>query len=315
MTKICVTIKKEFFITLILLSSVIPYELSYAMNANKDNLYTTVKVLSEVTPARNYHNLESLNEIARYIKGKFEEYGYAPQEQKFMAEGNEYKNIIATVGPKDAPTIVIGAHYDVCGDQLGADDNASGIAGLLEIARLIQANKPVLKYRIEMVAYTLEEPPFFKSNLMGSYIHAKSLKDNKREIIGMIGLEMIGYFTDKENSQNYPLSPMKFLYPTKGDFIALVGRFSDGRLLKHLKKNMKKTAVNVSVLKAPSFVPGVDFSDHLNYWSMGFSAVMVTDTAFYRNPNYHQTSDTIETLDFDKMGNVVEGLYLSIVNL
>ena len=165
-----------------------------------------------------------------------------------------------------------------------------------------------------MVAYTLEEPPFFKSNLMGSYIHAKSLKDNKREVIGMIGLEMIGYFTDEDNSQNYPLSPMKFFYPTTGDFIALVGRFSDGRLLKHLKKNMKKTAVKVSVLKAPSFVPGVDFSDHLNYWRMGFNAVMVTDTAFYRNPNYHQTSDTIETLDFDKMSDVVKGLYLSIVN-
>lgn len=313
MTKTCGAIK-ESFITLILLSSVIPYELSYAMNPRKDNLYATVKALSEVTPARNYRNLESLNETAHYIKGKFEEYGYAPQEQKFMAEGNEYKNIIATVGPEDAPTLVIGAHYDVCDDQPGADDNASGIAGLLEIARLIQANKPVLKYRIEMVAYTLEEPPFFKSRLMGSYIHAKSLSDSNRDVIGMIGLEMIGYFTDEENSQNYPLSPMKLFYPTKGDFIALVGRFSDGRLLKHLKKNMKKTAMKISVLKAPSFVPGVDFSDHRNYWSMGFSAVMVTDTAFYRNPNYHQISDTIETLDFDKMSDVVKGLYLSIVN-
>jgi len=291
-----------------------PYKLSHAMKVNKNNLYTTVKTLSEITPARNYRNLESLNEAARYIKNKFEEYGYVAQEQKYTVEGREYKNIIVTAGPEDAPTIVVGAHYDVCGDQAGADDNASGVAGLLEFSRLIKAAEATLKHRIEMVAYTLEEPPFFKSEFMGSYIHAKSLYDSKRIVIGMIVLEMIGYFTDKPNSQAYPLSLMKLFYPSKGDFIALVGRFSDGSLLKNLKKNMQSTMVNVSTLKAPSFVAGVDFSDHLNYWKMGFSAVMITDTAFFRNPNYHQTSDTIETLDFDRMREVVKGLYLAIVN-
>ena len=290
-------------------------KLSYAMEINKDNLYTTVKTLSKVTPARNYSNPESLNKTAHYIKSKFEEYGYSPREQIYKVEGNEYKNIIVTAGPEDAPTLVVGAHYDVCGDQPGADDNASGIAGLLELARLIQTNKPELRYRIEMVAYTLEEPPFFRSKLMGSYVHAKSLYDSKTPVVGMIGLEMIGYFTDKDKSQNYPLSLMKLFYPSKGDFIALVGRYADGSLLKHLKNNMKQTAVKVSTLKAPSFVAGIDFSDHLNYWNFGYSAVMVTDTAFYRNANYHQISDTIEKLDFDKMKEVVKGLYLAIVNL
>ncbi|MBE9503279.1 MAG: M28 family peptidase [Proteobacteria bacterium] len=284
------------------------------MDVNKAYLYETVKTLSEVESARNYRNLETLDKTAAYIKRKFERYGYTAKEQKYDVEGNEYKNIIVTAGPEDAPTLVVGAHYDVCGDQPGADDNASGIAGLLELARLIQANKPELRYRIELVAYTLEEPPFFRSQLMGSYVHAKSLYDSKRQVIGMIGLEMIGYFTDKDKSQNYPLSLMKLFYPSKGDFIALVGRFSDGLLLKHLKKNMEKTTVKVSTLKAPSFVSGIDFSDHLNYWNFGYHAVMVTDTAFFRNVNYHEETDTIEKLNFDKMREVVKGLYLAIVN-
>ncbi|MCF6324612.1 MAG: M28 family peptidase [Gammaproteobacteria bacterium] len=305
---------KSVILILAVLSITVPYKLSHAMEINKNNLYTTVKTLSEIIPARNYRNLESLNEAARYIKNKFEEYGYVVQEQKYMVEGREYKNIIVTAGPEDAPTMVIGAHYDVCGDQAGADDNASGVAGLLEFSRLIKAAEATLEYKIEMVAYTLEEPPFFKSEFMGSYIHAKSLYDSKRDVIGMIVLEMIGYFTDKQNSQTYPLSLMKLFYPSKGDFIALVGRFSDGSLLKHLRKNMQSTTVNVSTLKAPSFVAGVDFSDHLNYWKMGYNAVMITDTAFFRNPNYHQTSDTIETLDFDRMREVVKGLYLAILN-
>ena len=311
--------KKAFLLFILIITGlstiIITYKLSNAMNIDKADLYATVKTLSEITPARNYRNPESLNKTAHYIKNAFEEYGYSTRKQSYKVEGNEYKNIIVTAGPKDAPTLVVGAHYDVCGDQPGADDNASGIAGLLEIARLIQEYKPELKYRIEMVAYTLEEPPFFRSKLMGSYIHAKSLYDSNRQVIGMIGLEMIGYFTDEENSQDYPTSLMKLFYPSKGNFIALVGRFADGALINMIRGHMEKSAVKVSTLKAPSFIAGIDFSDHLNYWDFGYSAVMVTDTAFYRNPNYHQANDTVEKLDFDKMKEVVKGLYLAIENL
>jgi len=285
-----------------------------SMSASKDNLYKTVTILSELEPARNYRNIDSLNRAADYIKAQLEHYGYTPSEQVYRVDGQKYRNIIATAGRAEGPVIVIGAHYDVCGDQPGADDNATGVAGLLEVARLLKTEKPDLNYRIEMVGYTLEEPPFFRSPLMGSHIHARSLHDSGSKVIAMIGLEMIGFFSDRPKSQDYPLSLMKLFYPATGDFIALVGRLADSSLIQHLKGNMEKTSVKVRTLQAPSFVSGVDFSDHLNYWEFGYTAVMVTDTAFYRNPHYHEATDTLEKLDFDRMSELVKGIYLSVIS-
>jgi len=260
-------------------------------------------------------NVESMEKTAAFIKGKFDEYGLETDEQKFEVNGKKYTNIIATIKKDNPIRIIVGAHYDVCCDQQGADDNASAIAGLLEIARITKKYASELNYRIDFVAYALEEPPFFGTENMGSYIHAKSLHNKGIDIRGMICLEMIGFFTEEENSQEYPLGLMKLFYPSTGNFIGIIGNFSSTSLVKEVKKHMEAASINVESLKAPSWIIGVDFSDHRNYWKFGYKAVMITDTAFYRNPNYHKITDTIDTLNFEKMGEVVKGLCWTLINL
>jgi len=280
-----------------------------------ENLKRTVHYLSTMSPPRNYIHLESLENSVRYISQKFIEYGLTPERQKFEVSGNIYENVIASVGPKEGIRMIVGAHYDVCGDQPGADDNASAIAGLLEIARFAKKYEAELPHRVDFVAYTLEEPPFFGTKNMGSYVHAESLHDNNIKVRGMICLEMIGFFTDQKKSQTYPLSLMRLFYPSTGDFIGVVSNYNSSSLAKQLSRHLKATSISVATLKAPSFLKGVDFSDHRNYWKLGYDAVMITDTAFYRNPNYHEHSDTMDTLDFDKMKEVVKGICWSLLNM
>ena len=205
------------------------------------------------------------------------------------------------------------------GNQPGADDNASGVAGLLEMSRLFQSLKTKPKFRIDFVAYTLEEGQFFKhpfARHYGSYIHAKSLAQAGISVRAMIGLEMIGYFSDLPNSQKYPLFFFRWFYPDKGNFIAVVGKWGQGRLVKKVKKSLAALSqVPVESLAALSFIPGVSFSDHQSYWQFNYPAVMITDSAFYRNKNYHKPSDTADTLDFDRMAEVIKGLYWAIIQL
>jgi hypothetical protein len=197
----------------------------------------------------------------------------------------------------------------------GADDNASAIAGLLEIARLVKTHEKELPYRVDFVAYTLEEPPFFHTKNMGSYIHARFLSENKIPVKGMICLEMIGFYSDQKNSQRYPLSLMRLFYRNTGDFIGVISNYGSSSLTKQVSRNLRATSIKVEKLKSPSFLTGVDFSDHRNYWEFGYDAVMITDTAFYRNPNYHEPSDTIDTLDFNRMKQVVKGIFWVLINM
>ena len=285
------------------------------LNINSGNLKSTVEYITNVRPYRNYMNIGSMNIVASYIKGKFIEYGLVVEEQRFEVGDKEYANIIGTIGLENPKRVIVGAHYDVCGNQPGADDNASAVAGLLEIARLTKEHASELKYRVDFVAYSLEEPPFFGTEKMGSYIHAKYLYDEGIEIRGMICLEMIGFFTDEKNSQKYPLGIMKLFYPSEGNFIGIVGNFKSSPLIKEVKMHMKATSIEVRTLRAPAWIGGVDFSDHRNYWKFGYDAVMVTDTAFYRNLNYHRETDTIDTLNFAKMEEVIKGVCWTLLNL
>jgi len=281
-----------------------------------DRLYTDVQFLTELRPYRNHENLASLAQVVTYISTEFEKSGLTVQFQKWTAAGNEYTNVIGTYNGHKSRKLVVGAHYDVCGNQPGADDNASAVAGLLETARLIGENKPELDYAIEFVAYCLEEPPFFGTTEMGSYIHAKSLNDNGDDVIGMICYEMIGYFSDEPNSQPYPSKELAELYPSTADFIIVVGikEFEDFNK-KICKLMADKAEIDVQVV---SFETGGDLagmSDQRNYWKFGYQALMINDTSFVRNPNYHLDSDTIDTLDFPKMKEVVNGAYNAIINL
>ncbi|MCL4164784.1 UNVERIFIED_CONTAM: hypothetical protein GTU68_026779, partial [Idotea baltica] len=193
----------------------------------------------------------------------------------------------------------------------GADDNASGVVGLLELARLLSKEK--LKYRIDFVAYSLEEPPFFRTKQMGSYIHANYLFKNKIDVKGMISLETIGFYSDEIGSQQFPIPAMKKIYGNIGNFITVVQNDKNEFFSEEINNLMK----NENFIKTESFkgnpsISGVDFSDHLNYWNHNFAAVMITNTAFYRNKNYHTNKDKLETLDLEKMNLVIKQLYKAI---
>ena len=287
---------------------------AFAVNADTVKLKQHLLAITGTTQPRNHQHTDALNQVAAYIRHEFEQLNGQVQEQVYTVAGKEYRNVVLSVGPADAPRLVVGAHYDVCEDQPGADDNASGVAGLLELARLL--DKHTLPFRIDFVAYTLEEPPYFRTEHMGSYVHANSLYEQQADVMGMISLEMIGYFKDEKGSQRYPIAPLKLFYGSRGNYIAIVQRFGNGSFGRSLLRNYKKAAtLPVKSLRAPAFLTGVDFSDHLNYWRFGFDALMITDTSFYRNSNYHQPTDTIYTLDFKRMGEVVDAVYTSILNL
>lgn len=270
-------------------------------------------VLSKDMAPRNYRNIDNLNKVAHYISESFSSSGGRVSEQIFEVSGTEYKNIVAEFGPQGKDLIVIGAHYDAKGEHPGADDNASGVAGLLEIGRLL--GEVQLKTKVALVAFTLEEPPFFRSAEMGSAVYAKSLAESGAAVRLMIALEMIGYFSDEKGSQDYPMPLLRLYYPSTGNFIAIVDQ-----LVSMQAQRMKASMAQVSDLpvysiNAPSFIPGVDFSDHINFWRQGYPAVMITDTAFYRNRAYHTSEDRAERLNFEKMAQVVYGVYDYVVKL
>lgn len=282
--------------------------------SNEAIIKTHLSKITGTEEPRNANNIHVLNQVADYIFEVFNKYADTVYYQPFDVDGKTYKNVVAVFADTLPATVVIGAHYDVCGNQQGADDNASGVVGLLELARLLKGQP--LNNRIELVAYTLEEPPFFRSEFMGSYIHAKSLKESKREVKGMICLEMIGYFSNEKYSQDYPVTGMGMKYGNQGNFIALIGKWSRGAFVNNFTKQFKnqQTIKTVSFF-APESITGIDFSDHLNYWHFGFQALMITDTSFYRNKNYHKSSDKIETLNTKKMAQVIDGVYLSLLNI
>ncbi|OUJ73072.1 M28 family peptidase [Hymenobacter crusticola] len=284
--------------------------------ANQTRLHADVQFLTSLQPARNYQNLASLNKAADYIHAEFKKLGCSVQEQKFQVRKHEYRNVIASLGPPTAARIIVGAHYDVCGDQPGADDNASAIAGLLETARLLQAQAPTLKYRIDFVAYSLEEPPFFATEDMGSAVHAKSLHTEKVPVRAMLCYEMIGYFRDEPGSQKFPDPALAALYPNTGNFIIVVGRQGQEAFTQQVKTLMSAhSKIDVQSINLPTSQGLAGLSDHRNYWRYGYEAVMINDTSFLRNPNYHESSDTIDTLDFKRMAEVVNGVYGAILGL
>ncbi|MGV3504022.1 MAG: M28 family peptidase [Adhaeribacter sp.] len=286
------------------------------MKAKKERLYHDVEFLTSVTPARNYLNLASLEKVTGYITEELEKVGARPEMQTWVADGREYKNIIASYNPEKTRRLIVGAHYDVCGDQPGADDNASAVAGLLELARLVFASQPQMDYRIDFVAYCLEEPPFFSSELMGSYVHAKSLYDQGVEVIGMICLEMIGYFSEAPGSQPFPSPELAEIYPHVGNFIIVVGIGRYEAFNRKVHQLMSDgSGIDVQVISFPAGHGLAGLSDHSSYWRFGYPALMINDTAFLRNPNYHTTNDTIATLDFDKMTEVVNSACKAVTNI
>jgi Zn-dependent M28 family amino/carboxypeptidase len=209
--------------------------------------------------------------------------------------------------------VVIGAHYDTVPGSPGADDNASAIAGILELARLCNSETP--DKHLIFVAFVNEESPCFGSGKMGSMVYAKSLKESHAPVDIMISLEMIGYF-NKNEVQKYPLPGMKLIYPKKADYLAVVGNFQSSRYVSLIKREIRKNSnIKVRSLIAPTHFGDINRSDNYAFWNYGFKAVMLTDTANFRNKNYHQETDTIDSLNFEAMGEVVKGLYGTVMKI
>jgi hypothetical protein len=230
---------------------------SISLNAQKSENYqlltdslrikNDLRIITKTEKSRNCKNIETLNFVADYIYQELLKTCDTVYYQPYFVNGREYKNVIGSIGRNKVETIVVGAHYDVFEDQEGADDNASGVVGMLELSRLL--SKKELKHRIEFVAYSLEEPPFFRTEFMGSNIHAKHLKDQNINIKGMICLEMIGYFTDKPNSQSYPLGFLKLIYGRTGNYITVVQKYGNGSF----GRNVKRLMTQQNLLPTKSF--------------------------------------------------------------
>jgi hypothetical protein len=273
-----------------------------------------VRELSQQLLPRDQTHPQNLDRAAAYIHARLAESGGRVSEQPFTIASNTYRNVICSFGPESKERVVVGAHYDSYHEYPAADDNASGVAGLIELARLLSQAK--LPLQVDLVAYTLEEPPYFGTPHMGSVVHAQSLRQDGIPVRAMLSLEMIGYFSDAPDSQNFPVSLLRVFYPSQGNFIAVVGSLGEGNLARRVKRLMTETSsLPVYSINAPRFLPGVDFSDHLSYWKEGYPALMITDTAFYRNRNYHTANDTAEKLDYRRMAMVVAGVYAAVIDL
>lgn len=287
------------------------------MEATKQNLIDTVRYLSAEIGERSYRDIEKLNRTAAFIEERLRSYGCTTRKQPFQYKDNTYYNIIGEVKGSDAAdtgVLVVGAHYDTVRHTPGADDNASGIAGLLELARLTAAAP--LPGTALFIAFSLEEPPVFLTSRMGSYVCAQQLRKDGTRIIGMISLEMLGYYSDRPKSQRYPLPWFRRYYPDSGNFIAFVGNIRSKPFTIKVKNAFSTVSdLPVESLNAPAAVPGVSFSDHRSFWKFGYPAFMITDTAFYRNPNYHGPGDTASTLDYERMTRLVIGLYKALGKL
>ncbi len=269
-----------------------------------------VEALSTRFVPRDFAHPENLDRAAAYVFDALRAAGVPVREQQYQVEGRTFRNVIAGIGPITPERIVVGAHYDAAGEQPGADDNASGVAGVLELARLLRAEPPPM--RVELAAWTLEEPPNFRTEQMGSAVHAARLARERRKIRLMIAVEMIGTFSDAPGSQSYP-PLLGLFYPSKANFVAVVGKWGQGDRVDEVADALRGgSPLPVETLTAPAFVTGVDFSDHLSFWAHGYPAVMVGDTAFFRNPRYHTDEDRPETLDYARMAEVVKGLRCAV---
>jgi hypothetical protein len=271
-------------------------------------LATHVRVLASEIGERNLWRADALEAAARYVGDRFRDFGYQVHAQPFEVEGRTVKNLEAPLVGTSLSTeiVVVGAHYDTVQGSPGADDNASGIAAVMESARLLASTN--LARTVRFVAFVNEESPFFQSGLMGSRIYARQARSRGERIVAMISVESVGFYSDEPGSQRYPF-PFGLLYPGTANFIGFVANPSSRTLLRRVIASFRDYATIPSEGAAPpGWMPGVGWSDHWSFWEEGYEAIMVTDTALYRNPHYHMPGDTPDTLDDERMTRVVSAL-------
>jgi len=264
---------------------------------------------------RNLWHYQALVAAADYIEQTFVELGYRPTAETFVSRGQTVRNIVAEKrGSSNTEEIVlVGAHYDSVLGSPGANDNGSGVAALLELARLLA--KRGSPRTVRFVAFVNEEPPFTYTAEMGSLVHAKASKARGDDIQAMLSLETIGYYADEPGSQQYPF-PLRWFYPDTANFIGFVGNLSSRKLVRSTLGAFRRHAsFPAEGAAVPEQIPGVGWSDHWSFWQAGYRAIMVTDTAFYRYAHYHTERDTPDKVDYERTARVVAGLARVIANL
>ncbi len=272
--------------------------------ASRDLLRKHVTAIASTE--HNTRTPERLEAAARTIENELKALGYEVRSQPFDSNAAKVRNLEATIAGSKAATIVIGAHYDSAQGAPGANDNGSGTAALLELARLFRGWKP--RHTLRLAFFVNEEPSYFKGPAMGSKVYADELVPRAQPIAAMFSLETLGYYSERPGSQRYPF-PLNLFYPERGDFLAFVANVASRSLLHETIGAFRSAARFPSDgVAAPAFIPGIDWSDHWSFWAHGVPALMITDTAPYRYPHYHLASDTPDKLDYERLARVVTGL-------
>jgi Zn-dependent M28 family amino/carboxypeptidase len=256
------------------------------------------------------HNVgrpEALERSARYIETALAKLGYAVSRQEFETEGVKVRNLEVSKGAGER-LVVVGAHYDSARDAVGANDNGSGVAALIELARFLKAVQTAQGLEVRLVFYVNEELPWFGTDKMGSTVHSKGLASEGKEVVAMLSLETMGWYSENFDSQRYPF-PFSLFYPSKGDFIAFVANLRSRGLMHRVVGSFRRTVAFPSEgIAAPESIPGIGWSDQWAYWQFGWPALMVTDTAPFRYPHYHTLRDTPDKLSYERLARVVKGL-------
>jgi hypothetical protein len=283
------------------------------LTAEESALAATLKRHIEAVAAQEHNvaNPAALEAAARYIEGVLEGYGYQVGRQVYRVDGVDVRNIDAVIEPADTANpevLVVGAHYDSVGGSPGANDNASGTAAVLELARLLADLEGKTAKRIRLVLFVNEEPPYFMTQHMGSVHYARMLSERRERVTAMFSLETIGYFSDKPGSQKYP-APFGIMFPDRGDFVSFVGLTHSRPLVQRSIESFRShTKFPTIGGVAPVIVPGIGWSDHWAFGQYGFQGVMVTDTAPFRYPHYHEPTDTPDKIDTESLARITKGM-------
>lgn len=274
----------------------------------RDTMKADVVHLAKTIGIRNLDEPQRLADAEAYIRTRLTSMAYEVRPQTYTSRGQRVSNLEVelTGGRRAREIVIIGAHYDSAEGTPGANDNGSGVAALLALAQSYAGERTDRTLRF--VAFVNEEPPYFKTDDMGSLVYARRSKERKENVVAMLSLETMGFFTDAPDSQKYP-PPLGLLYPSTGNFITFVGNFESRELVKHtidVFREHAKVASDGGAL--PGSLPGISWSDHWSFWEQGYPAIMITDTAPFRYPHYHEPTDTTDKLDYDRLTLVVEGL-------
>jgi hypothetical protein len=283
-----------------------------------ERLKCHVEMLTVTIGERSVYRPENLEKTRRYIEATYQDLGLPVETQTYRYENFEVGNVITQIdlGEKPSTRYLLGAHYDSVDGTVGADDNAASIAVQLETARYLKkmAGSAKSNVSVKVVSFALEEPPTFTTPYMGSKVYARKARKDGEKLDGMVCLEMVGYYCDQPGCQSYPFPLMFMNYPKAGNFIGIVGNTSSRELTRSMERAFRKNpGLPVITLTVPFngwILPPIRLSDHSAFWDEGFKAVMVTDSAFYRNPHYHLPSDTMDKLDFRRMAELVKSLLI-----